>query len=74
MNYEKILLPLSSKYFEEISINSVETVRQGSLREVHFSVDLRDKIDQKLFLDEIAELNGNLKVALRQVKHAADIP
>ena len=74
VDYEGALTPLLGKYFEAYSISYVETVRQGTLREVVYSVRPKPNISDKEIFDEVAKINDNLKVSLRKINRAIDIP
>lgn len=74
IDYEAALIPLLGKYFEAYSISYVETVRQGSLREVVYSVRPKPNISDKEILDEVSKINDNLKISFRKINQAIDIP
>ena len=74
VNYESALKPLLGKFFEAYSISYVETVRQGTLREVVYSVRPKPNISDKEVFDEIAKINDKLKVSLRKINRAIDVP
>ena len=74
VNYESALKPLLGKFFEAYSISYVETVRQGTLREVVYSVIPKPNISDKEVFNEIAKINDNLKVSLRKINRAIAVP
>jgi hypothetical protein len=74
VNYEPALTPLLGKYFEAYNISYVETIRQGTLREIVYSVRPKPNINEQEVFDEIAKINDNLKISLRKINRAIDIP
>ena len=74
VDYENALLPLLDQFFEAYSVSYVEMVRQGTLREVVYSVRPRESISDKEIIDEIAKINDNLKISYRKVYHAIEVP
>lgn len=74
VEYEQRLKPVLEKYFEAYSLAYVETARQGTLREVVYSVSPKDGAKDQEILEEIVKLNDNLKVSLRSVRHAIEVP
>lgn len=74
IDYENALIPLLDKYFEAYSVSYVETVRQGTLREVVYSVRPRAGFSDKDIVDAVAGINDNLKVSYRKVYHAIEVP
>jgi hypothetical protein len=74
VDYEAALTPLLGKFFEAYSISYIETIRQGSLREVVYSVRPKPGISDKVILDEVSKINDNLKISFRKINQAIDIP
>ena len=74
VDYETALSPLLGQYFEAYSISYVETVRQGTLREVVYSVRPKNDVSDKTIVDEVAKVNDNLKISFRKIFHAIEIP
>tara|TARA_Y100000588_G_C13976802_1_gene805386 strand:- start:149 stop:850 length:702 start_codon:yes stop_codon:yes gene_type:complete len=74
VDYESALKPILGKFFEAYSISYIETVRQGTLREVVYSVRPKPDISDKEIFEEIAKINDNLKVSLRKINRAIDVP
>jgi uncharacterized membrane protein YhiD involved in acid resistance len=52
------------KYLTDYSLLSVETVRNGSLYELVFSIQFRKGADEAKFLEEVHEIVGDNKVSL----------
>lgn len=73
-DFETELRPALEKHFQAFSLTYSETIRQGTLREVVYSV--KPKVDSKdrEIVDDIRELNDNLKVSYRTVRHAIEVP
>ena len=63
-SYQDTLGELFGKRLAEYNLISVETVREGVLQEVIYSVVLRKKVDPAEFLEEIRVVNSNNKVSL----------
>jgi hypothetical protein len=74
VDYEAALTPLLGKYFEAYSVSYVETIRQGTLREVVYSVRPKPNVSDKEIFDEVAKINDNLKISFRKINQAIDIP
>jgi len=72
--YESALEPLLGKYFDAYSFAHAETVRQGTLREVVYSVRPREGVSDQEIQDAVRTVNDNLKVSYRVVRHAIEIP
>jgi len=74
VKYEKLLDPILRQYFDAYSLAYVESVRQGTLREVVYSVSARDSASEQDILNEVAQINNNLKISFRSIRHAVEIP
>ena len=74
VDYESLLSPVLEKYFSAHSLAYVETTRQGTLRDVVYSVVPKDGTKDREVLEELTKLNDNLKVSLRSVRHAIEVP
>jgi uncharacterized membrane protein YhiD involved in acid resistance len=64
INYEETLAELFDRRLESYNLISVETVREATLKELIYSVVLRQRVDPARLLDEIRAVNGNNKVSL----------
>ncbi|GKT03789.1 DUF4956 domain-containing protein [Furfurilactobacillus sp. WILCCON 0119] len=65
LDYEHAFDDIFDKYTKEVTIDNVRTTNLGSLFEVEYHIELNNLDQQKAFLDEIRERNGNLEVSLR---------
>ena len=55
------------KYAYRVSTESVKTTNMGSLYELRYNIKLKDKNQEKMLIDEIRVMNGNLPVMLGRV-------
>jgi hypothetical protein len=74
VDYERLIHELFPQFFQAYSLAYVETIRQGALREVVYSVQAKPGIDDKVLLDAISKINDNLKINYRSIRHAIEIP
>ncbi len=74
VDYESALDPLLGRFFEAYSFAYAETVRQGTLIEVVYSVRPRESIATQEIVAAVREVNRNLKVSYRIVRHAIEVP
>ena len=64
LDYTDVFDEILKKYTKEYSIMQVKTTNLGSMFELKYSVNLKDNINEKEFLDELRVKNGNLKINL----------
>ncbi len=64
VDYTNVFDDIFEKYVVNHSLTSVKTVNLGSLFELSYTVNLKDKINEKEFIDELRCRNGNLKIIL----------
>ena len=64
VDYTEVFDDIFSKYVTTSELNSVKTVNLGSLFELSYTVNLKDGINEKEFIDELRCRNGNLKIIL----------
>jgi hypothetical protein len=62
--FNDILAEFTSSY----KIEQVKTTNLGSLLEVTFAITEKDSAQQKLFLDKLREVNGNLPIVIQSNK------
>lgn len=74
VDYEAALDPLLKQSFDAYSLAYVETIRQGTQREVVYSVRPRPGVPERGIIDAVAGINGNLKVSYRAVRSAVEVP
>ena len=73
-NYEAALSPILEKYFYAFHLSYMETVRQGTLREVVYSVRPKEETQDQEVVDAITRVNENLKVSYRSIRYAVEVP
>lgn len=64
MNYQGAFDDVFGKYTSANSLERIKTTNLGTLFELTYHICLRDKIDEKEFIDEIRCRNGNLNIVL----------
>lgn len=64
LDYQGVFDPVLNKYTEFNKLRRVKTTNFGTLFELIYSVEVRDDIDQKKFIDELRALNGNMTINL----------
>lgn len=64
LDYQGAFDPVLKKYTSFYKLRRVKTTNFGTLFELIYSVDVREDIDQKKFIDELRALNGNLTINL----------
>lgn len=74
VDYEQALDPLLGELFSAYSLSFAETVRQGTQREVVYSVSPKPEVTDKQVLDAVAAINDNLKISYRTIRHAIEVP
>lgn len=65
LNYNNMFNDIFDKYLKSYKIEKVKTVNLGSLFEITYRVNIKEK--EKEFIDEIRILNGNLKIVLESI-------
>ena len=64
LNYTDIFNDIFEKYVDKYSIEKVKTVNLGSLFEITYQLTMKNKINEKEFIDDLRCRNGNLKIIL----------
>ena len=64
MDYTNIFDDLFKLYTKESILFASRTINMGSMYELTYNIKLKDIKEEKAFLDEIRQRNGNLKVSL----------
>ena len=64
MDYENVFDEIFNKYLNNNHINNVKTINMGSLFEICYTINEKNNISEKSFLDDIRVRNGNLKISL----------
>jgi len=70
---ETILAPVLRKLFDSFSIVLVESVKQGLLTEVLYSVRPKSHVEPSIVIDEISKVNANFKVSYNFGAHVDDV-
>ena len=64
LDYYDLFDDLFEKYAEKSELVRVKTASMGSLYQLTYSVTMKDKAEQKAFIDELRCRNGNLDISL----------
>jgi hypothetical protein len=64
MNYVGLFDGILNQYTNSWKLRRIKTTNFGSLFELVYSLEVKNDVDQKQFLDELRNLNGNLTVVL----------
>ena len=64
LNYVGLFDELLDKNTTSWHLKRVKTTNFGSLFELVYSLELKNDVDQKQFIDDLRKLNGNLTVIL----------
>lgn len=64
MNYVGLFDGILNQYTTSWKLRRIKTTNFGSLFELIYSLEVKNEADQKQFLDELRNLNGNLTVVL----------
>lgn len=66
LDYSEVFDDLFEKYTNKYEILKSKTTNMGSMYELTYSVNLKDEIKEKDFMDEIRVRNGNMLVMLER--------
>lgn len=64
MDYETIFDEVFSRYAQSAELEKVKTTNMGSLFELTYHIELKERSSSKSFLDDLRCLNGNLNIIL----------
>ena len=64
LDFEEVFDDIFKKYTSSIRIIKSKTINMGSLYELTYEVNLKNKVKSKDFIDELRVRNGNLKIVL----------
>jgi len=64
LDYQGVFEPILDKYTEMYRLRRVKTTNFGTLFELVYSVDVKNDLDQKKFIDELRAHNGNMTINL----------
>ena len=66
LDYDGVFEPVLKKYCRYSHLNRIKTQDYGTLLELDYRIVLRDKKQEKAFIDELRMRNGNLNISLVQ--------
>ena len=66
LNYDGVFEPVLKKYCRYSHLNRIKTQDYGTLLELDYRIVMKDKKQEKEFIDEIRMRNGNLNISLVQ--------
>ncbi len=66
LDYTDVFDPVLKKYCKYFHLNRIKTTDYGTLLELDFRVVMKNKAEEKQFIDELRERNGNLNISLIQ--------
>lgn len=69
MNYIGLFDGILNHYTTSWKLRRIKTTNFGSLFELVYSIEMKNEADQKQFIDELRNLNGNLTVVLTLFKY-----
>jgi uncharacterized membrane protein YhiD involved in acid resistance len=72
LNYTAIFDDLFEKYTKSAVLEKVKTTNLGSMFDLHYHIDLKDKSLEKAFIDEIRCRNGNLTISCNESQTTKD--
>ncbi len=73
LDYTQIFDDIFSRYLNKSDLIKVKTTDLGSVFELNYSIEMKDKGKEKEFIDELRTRNGNLTIVCgRPVSHAAE--
>ena len=64
LDYEEVFEDIFKKYTNSVRLLKSKTINMGSLYELTYEINLKDKVKSKDFVDELRVRNGNLKIVL----------
>ena len=73
LDYTQIFDDIFGRYLNKSDLIKVKTTDLGSVFELNYSIEMKDKGREKEFIDELRTRNGNLTIVCgRPVSHAAE--
>lgn len=73
LDYTDVFTDLFGKYLKKASRESVKTVNMGTMFEITYVIRMKNKAQEKEFMDEIRTRNGNLTVSIGRVPINPDV-
>jgi hypothetical protein len=72
LDYSGIFDDLFLKYAKKTELVNVKTTNMGSLYELRYHVSLREKTEEKSFLDDLRCRNGNLNISIGRIPESKE--
>ena len=66
LDYDGVFEPVLKKYCRYSNLNRIKTQDYGTLLELDYRIVMKDKKQEKEFIDELRQRNGNLNITLVQ--------
>ena len=66
LDYDGVFEPVLKKYCRYAHLNRIKTQDYGTLLELDYRIVMKDKKQEKAFIDELRQRNGNLNISLGQ--------
>ena len=66
LDYDGVFEPVLKKYCRYSHLNRIKTQDYGTLLELDYRIVMKDKKQEKEFIDELRQRNGNLNISLVQ--------
>lgn len=73
LDYDHIFDDLLLKYTSEYELERVKTTNMGTLYELEYIVELKNKIKTKEFIDDLRVRNGNLNISLGRILDSGNL-
>ena len=64
LDYQDVFQDIFEKYAKSVELQKAKTTGMGSLYELTYSLELKDGVSEKEFIDELRVRNGNLGIQL----------
>ena len=66
LDYDGVFEPVLKEYCRYAHLNRIKTQDYGTLLELDYRIVMKDKKQEKAFIDELRQRNGNLNISLVQ--------
>lgn len=73
LNYTGVFDEVMAKYTTQFKLVKVKSTNFGTMFDLTFVISFKKDVDQKLFLDDLRCLNGNLNIMLQDYVYDPDI-
>ncbi len=67
LNYQNVFEDIFSKHTKTVELEKARTTSMGSLYELTYTLELKDGVNEKEFIDELRCRNGNLGIQLSKM-------